>query len=317
MPRWLSFGVGAPASDPSPRKRVPSSVLDLLRVSWMGQDQGGWISEDIQLRRLSDGKGSHANWRVPGLATAWCWSGSACGASSLVPATVMDEALGSIAMSESRGFNRACAYGLLGLSSRRCGGGRVESRGSDSGKKGQTSKSTNGQSGCRAPRRGDYTGRLVKEGKNKVTVVDESRQRRSAVVRQQTQDSQNKAGDDVGRDFLAATGCVPSAVVGNARRGLVDWWLGCFGRACVASPQRPLPRGPLAVLKFGERPDSAYAVCFGGASWQGVPPVRQSPPLNGTTTDSLLQQHAIHPQDESHPKRQDFRDVLVPTPCVI
>lgn len=68
-----------------------------------------------------------------------------------------------------------------------------------------------------------------------------------------------------------------------------DWWLGCFGRACVASPQRPLPPRSTGRPEIWRATRTVHAVCFGDASWQGVPPVRHCPPLDGTTTDPLLQ----------------------------
>lgn len=44
MPRWLSFGVGAPASEPSPRKTELSSDFTLVLVSKMrSRARGGLL----------------------------------------------------------------------------------------------------------------------------------------------------------------------------------------------------------------------------------------------------------------------------------
>jgi hypothetical protein len=62
MPRWLSFGAGAPASEPSPRKRVPSSVLDLLRkLAPLPYGTASIRQAVSQLGRFSDRERSHSD----------------------------------------------------------------------------------------------------------------------------------------------------------------------------------------------------------------------------------------------------------------
>lgn len=91
-PRWFSLGVGAAASDPSPRKSVLSSVRTLdacqLACGVSGEKRNG------QLGSLSDRKGSHSD--------CWGYSGSVMllrcqlRGKRIIPATVMEEALEAI-----------------------------------------------------------------------------------------------------------------------------------------------------------------------------------------------------------------------------
>lgn len=71
MPRWFNLGVGAAASEPSPRNNVPSSFFTLPKGQSMSQagekcarTRIRWVGgSNIQLGGFSDSKRSHSDCR--------------------------------------------------------------------------------------------------------------------------------------------------------------------------------------------------------------------------------------------------------------